>query len=52
MSELFNGLVLRECRLKNVDANDIHQTLPKPKLPIGIIPGNKDLIYLEFILKY
>lgn len=39
VSELFNGLVLRECRLKGIDANDISQTLPKPSKPIGIIPG-------------
>ncbi|XP_050313612.1 ceramide kinase [Anthonomus grandis grandis] len=39
VSEMFNGLVLRECRSTGIDANDIHQTLPKPKIPIGIIPG-------------
>ncbi|XP_049817445.1 ceramide kinase isoform X2 [Aethina tumida] len=39
VSELFNGLVLRECKKDGVDANDINQVLPKPKLPIGIIPG-------------
>ncbi|KAF7267127.1 hypothetical protein GWI33_019621 [Rhynchophorus ferrugineus] len=39
VSELFNGLVLRECRLKGIDANDINQELPKPRKPIGIIPG-------------
>lgn len=39
VSELFNGLVLRECRLKGIDADDITQELPKPPLPIGIIPG-------------
>lgn len=39
VSELFNGLVLRECRLKGIDADDITQELPKPTLPIGIIPG-------------
>lgn len=39
-SELFNGLVLRECRLLGIDADDIEQDLPKPKIPIGIIPGN------------
>lgn len=39
VSELFNGLVLRECRLQGVDFNDIDENLPKPKKPIGIIPG-------------
>lgn len=39
VSELFNGLVLKECYLKGIDADDIKQTLPKPSLPIGIIPG-------------
>ncbi|KAL1493072.1 hypothetical protein ABEB36_011206 [Hypothenemus hampei] len=39
VSELFNGLVLRECRIKRINANDIHQNLPKPSKPIGIIPG-------------
>ncbi|CAG9816420.1 unnamed protein product [Phaedon cochleariae] len=39
VSELFNGLVLRECRQNGIDADDINQSLPKPKIPIGIIPG-------------
>lgn len=39
LSELFNGLVLRECRLKGIDADDINQNLPKPKIPVGVIPG-------------
>ncbi|XP_066247161.1 ceramide kinase isoform X1 [Euwallacea similis] len=39
VSELFNGLVLRECRLKDINANDMDQNLPKPRKPIGIIPG-------------
>lgn len=39
VSELFNGLVLRECCVKEIDADDIKQTLPKPTLPVGIIPG-------------
>ncbi|CAG9759791.1 unnamed protein product [Ceutorhynchus assimilis] len=39
VSELFNGLVLRECRLKGIDPNNIHLALPKPNKPIGIIPG-------------
>lgn len=39
VSELFNGLVLRECFIKDVDSDDIKQTLPKPSLPVGIIPG-------------
>lgn len=40
LSELFNGLVLRECRLRGIDADDINQNLPKPKIPVGVIPGN------------
>ncbi|XP_018571310.1 ceramide kinase isoform X2 [Anoplophora glabripennis] len=39
LSELFNGLVLRECRLRGIDADDINQNLPKPKIPVGVIPG-------------
>ncbi|CAH0562734.1 unnamed protein product [Brassicogethes aeneus] len=39
VSELFNGLVLRECKKHGVNADDMDQVLPKPKLPIGIIPG-------------
>lgn len=39
VSELFNGMVHRECRLKDMDPNDINQSLPKPSLPIGVIPG-------------
>ncbi|EFA10927.1 ceramide kinase [Tribolium castaneum] len=39
VSELFNGLVLRECKNLGIDADDIEQDLPKPKIPIGIIPG-------------
>ncbi|KAH1023585.1 ceramide kinase isoform X2 [Dendroctonus ponderosae] len=39
VSELFNGLVVRECRANGINPNDIHQVLPKPKIPIGIIPG-------------
>lgn len=39
VSELFNGLVLRECRNKGIDADNINTPLPSPRLPIGIIPG-------------
>lgn len=39
LSELFNGMVLRECRLKGIDPDDISQELPKPSLPVGVIPG-------------
>lgn len=39
VSELFNGMVHRECRLKDIDPDDMMQTLPKPSLPIGVIPG-------------
>ncbi|CAG9855157.1 unnamed protein product [Phyllotreta striolata] len=39
VSELFNGLVLRECKIRGVDPDDIDQNLPRPRIPIGIIPG-------------
>ncbi|XP_017771467.1 PREDICTED: ceramide kinase [Nicrophorus vespilloides] len=39
VSELFNGLIIRECQLHNLDYNDINIDIPKPKMPIGIIPG-------------
>nr|CAI5827655.1 unnamed protein product [Callosobruchus analis] len=39
VSEIFNGLVLRECKLKGVDPDDINEILPKPRIPVGIIPG-------------
>ncbi|KAF5297417.1 hypothetical protein FQR65_LT01348 [Abscondita terminalis] len=38
-SELFNGLVLRECRLRGVDPDDVNVELPKCTIPVGIIPG-------------
>lgn len=39
LSELFNGLVLRECRLRGIDPDDMSQVLPKPSIPVGVIPG-------------
>lgn len=39
VSELFNGLVLRECRKEGIDYDDINVNLPKPTLAVGIIPG-------------
>lgn len=52
VSELFNGLVLRECNIKGVDPDDIDQNLPKPKIPIGIIPGTINSYKMNyFILK-
>lgn len=39
VSELVNGLVLRECKKSDIDPDDSNQTLPKPSFPIGIIPG-------------
>ncbi|XP_060516142.1 ceramide kinase [Cylas formicarius] len=39
VSEMFNGLVLRECKIKGIDPNNINQNLPKPRKPVGIIPG-------------
>lgn len=40
VSELFNGLVLRECNKLGIDPNNIDQELPQPSFPMGIIPGN------------
>lgn len=39
VSEVFNGLVIRECRLKDVDIDDRSVELPRPSLPVGVIPG-------------
>lgn len=39
VSELFNGLVMRECRLKGSNFNDLEEPLPKSSIPVGIIPG-------------
>ncbi|KAF5300184.1 hypothetical protein FQA39_LY11218 [Lamprigera yunnana] len=39
VSELFNGLVIRECNLCGINPDDLNERLPKPSLPIGIIPG-------------
>ncbi|KAK4871624.1 hypothetical protein RN001_015748 [Aquatica leii] len=39
VSELFNGLVIRECKLQGINPDESKQSLPKPTLPIGIIPG-------------
>lgn len=39
VSELLNGLVIRECRLRGIDPDTAAQDLPKPSLPVGIIPG-------------
>lgn len=36
---MFNGLVLRTVKDKEVDANDPDIVLPPPKLPVGVIPG-------------
>lgn len=48
VSELFNGLVLRECRISGLDPDDINQNLPKPKIPVGIIPGKVFLLFHIF----
>ncbi|KRT83782.1 hypothetical protein AMK59_3697 [Oryctes borbonicus] len=39
VSELFNGLVIRECRLKGIDIDNHSVELPRPSLPVGVIPG-------------
>lgn len=39
VSEIFNGLVMRECRDQCIDIDDANVDLPTPKMPIGIIPG-------------
>lgn len=38
-NEMFNGLVLRECRLHDINPDDVSVKLPKPQLPVGLIPG-------------
>lgn len=40
LSELFNGMVLRQCKITGIDPDDISQELPKPTIPVGVIPGN------------
>lgn len=45
VSEVFNGLVMRECRLHGVDPDEAVAELPRPSMPIGIIPaGSTDTI--------
>lgn len=39
VAEVFNGLVIRECRLKDIDMDNYSVELPKPSLPVGVIPG-------------
>lgn len=38
-AEAFNGLVLKECRKNGVDVDDIGADIPKPQLPVGIVPA-------------
>lgn len=38
-SEVFNGLVMKESKKHNVNIDDIEAELPKPQLPVGIIPA-------------
>lgn len=38
-SELFNGLILKACRDKNINPNDPTAEIPPPDLPVGVIPG-------------
>lgn len=49
LSELFNGMVLRQCRLMGIDPDDISQELPKPTMPVGIIPGKNIFILITFL---
>lgn len=48
VSELFNGLVLKECCFQGIDADDMNQTLPKPCLPVGIIPGKNKVQVTQY----
>ncbi|XP_046623003.1 ceramide kinase isoform X1 [Neodiprion virginianus] len=44
-SEVFNGLVLRTVKDKDLDPNDPEAVLPPPKLPVGVIPsGSTDTV--------
>lgn len=38
-SEVFNGLVMRVCKEQHINIDDIEAELPKPKIPVGIIPA-------------
>lgn len=50
LSELFNGMVHRECRLKGINPNNMNEALPKPSLPVGVIPGK--FIQFFFLIKF
>lgn len=44
-AEVFNGLVLRTVKDKDIDPNDPDIVLPPPKLPVGVIPsGSTDTV--------
>jgi ceramide kinase len=44
-AELFNGLVARAARDQQVDLNDPNVLLPKPSIPVGVIPsGSTDTL--------
>lgn len=38
-SELFNGLLLKACKDKNINPNDANAEIPAPEVPVGVIPG-------------
>lgn len=39
LSELFNGLVLRQSKSDGVNYDDMKSVLPRPKFTVGVIPG-------------
>ncbi|XP_012258476.2 ceramide kinase [Athalia rosae] len=44
-AEVFNGLVMRTVKDKDIDPNDPEIILPPPKLPVGVIPsGSTDTV--------
>ncbi|XP_066583603.1 ceramide kinase isoform X1 [Prorops nasuta] len=44
-SEVFNGLVLRAAKDRQIDPNDPDVVLPSPTLPVGVIPsGSTDTV--------
>ena len=44
-AELFNGLIARTARDQRVDLNDPDVRLPKPSIPVGVVPsGSTDTL--------
>ncbi|XP_014212641.1 ceramide kinase [Copidosoma floridanum] len=44
-AELFNGMIMRTARDQRIELNDINVKLPRPALPLGVIPsGSTDTL--------